>query len=127
MSRGATIYVVDDDDAVRDSIRVLLECEGYTVVAFASCAEFLGHARPAGRSCIVLDVDMSGMSWLELLGRIRRDKMIIPAIVMTGRPNPAITGAVDRTGAALLEKPFRGDELVSSIERVLRATERGVC
>lgn len=127
MSRGAIIYVVDDDDAVRDSIRVALECEGFTVVEFALGADFLRHARSDGRSCLVLDVHMPGMSGLELLDRIRRDKMILPAIVMTGRPDPAIARAVDRVGAALLEKPFRANELVDTIERVLGTAERKVC
>jgi FixJ family two-component response regulator len=127
VSHAATIYVVDDDDAVRDSIRVLLECEGFAVVEFASCADFLRYARPDGRSCIVLDVHMPGMGGLELLDRIRRDKMIMPVIAMTGRPDPAIARAVNRVGAALLEKPFRGDELVRSIERIFRAAEHENC
>lgn len=120
MRRDTTIYVVDDDDAVRDSIRVLLECEGFTVVVFASGADYLRQARPDGRSCVVFDMHMPGMSGLELLDHIRRDKMTMPAIIMTGRPDSAIGRAVDRAGAALLEKPFRGSELVDSIETALR-------
>ena len=120
MAREATIYVVEDDDVVRDSIRALLESDGFTVVDFASCADFLRHARPDGRSCIVLDVHMPGMSGLELLDRLRRENMSILAIVIAGKPDPAIRRAVDRAGARLLVKPFTGSELVGAIEEVLR-------
>ena len=118
--RETTIYVVDDDDGVRDSIRILLECEGFDVVTFASCADFLHHARPDGSCCLVLDVHIPGMSGLQLLEAIRREGTIIPVVVITGRLHPAIQRSVDRAGVRLLEKPFAAGELMSAIEEALR-------
>jgi two-component system response regulator FixJ len=110
---------VDDDDAVRDSIRMLLECEGFTVRTYASGAAFLREARPDRNSCVVIDVAMPGMSGLELLDQLRWYGITIPAIVMTGALDARIRSAVDRARAILLEKPFQVGELVGCIERAL--------
>jgi FixJ family two-component response regulator len=122
LTRAATIYVVDDDDAIRDSLRMLLEAEGFTVVDFATGAEFLRIARPDGHCCIVLDVNMPGMSGLELLDRIHGGNTLIPVVLMTGRPGPATAKAAARAGAVLLEKPFKGRELLDAIEENLRGS-----
>lgn len=124
MARKAVIYVIDDDDGVRDSIRILLECEGFAVVDFASCADLLRHGYPHECDCILLDVDAPGTSGLELLDQLRRDKIIIPVIVMTGARDAPIWLAAERGGAALLEKPFRQGELLGSIERGLQGQLR---
>jgi FixJ family two-component response regulator len=121
LTRPATIYVIDDDDAVRDSLRMLLEAEGFTVVDFACGAEFLRLARPDGHCCIVLDVNMPGMSGLELLDRIRGNTLI-PVVLMTGGPGPATAKAAARAGAVLLEKPFQQRELLDAIEENLRGS-----
>jgi two-component system, LuxR family, response regulator FixJ len=116
----ATIYIVDDDDAVRDALLTLLVCEGFSVVAFASAADFLRHVDLDGPACLVVDVHMPGMTGIELLERLRSDKVDIPAIVMTGAPNPVTERATVRAGASLLTKPFRPEELVDAIGRALR-------
>ena len=120
MPNDVTIYVVDDDDAVRDAIRVLLECEGFHIVALALCEDFLRHSHREGRNCLVLDVHMPGMGGLELLDRMRRDNVTMPTVLMTGRPDAAILSAAERAGVALLQKPFAGDELLGSINQTLR-------
>jgi FixJ family two-component response regulator len=115
-----TAYVVDDDDAVRDSIRMLLESQGFTVCTYASGWSFLREARANRNSCLVVDVNMPGMNGLELLDQLRRDGIMVPAIVVTGRFDTGILATVDRAGAAvLLAKPFRVGELVGCIERAL--------
>ncbi|HUH85606.1 MAG TPA: response regulator [Stellaceae bacterium] len=114
------IYVVDDDDDVREALRRLLEWEGFDVSAFASCADVLRHGLSDDPACLVLDVHMPGMTGLELLERIRRDRRTMPAVLMTGRPDAAILRAAARAGVALLRKPFAADELVNSIEEALR-------
>jgi FixJ family two-component response regulator len=120
LTSDATIYVIDDDDSVRDAIRVLLECEGFHVIAFASCTDFLRLARPDRASCLVLDVHLPGMGGLELLDRIQRDKLTLPTVLMTARPDPATLGAADRAGVALLQKPFAADELIGLINEAMR-------
>lgn len=120
MARQATIYVIDDDHAVRDSLRMLLEVEGFAVVDFASGAEFLRAARADGPACLLLDVNMPGMSGIELLERVRGDNPLMPVVLMTGRPSRATARAAERAGAALLEKPFRARELLDVIEQNLR-------
>jgi two-component system, LuxR family, response regulator FixJ len=117
----ATIYVIDDDDAVRDSLRMLLEAEGYTVVDFASGAQFLRVERTDGHSCLLLDMHMPGMSGVELLERVRGNHPLMPMVVMTGRPGPATARAAASAGAPVLEKPFMGRELLDAIERSLSA------
>ena len=114
-----TAYVVDDDDAVRDSIRMLLESQGFTVCTYASGWSFLREARANRNSCLVVDVNMPGMNGLELLDQLRRDGIMVPAIVVTGRFDTRIQATVDRAGAVLLAKPFRVGELVGCIERAL--------
>ena len=118
--RDVTIYVVDDDEGIRDSLQVLLECEGFSVIVFASAAELLGYARPDGRCCILLDVHLPGISGLQLLDGIRSESPTIPVIVMTGRSDPAVVRHINRAGVTLLEKPFAAIELMRSIEEAVR-------
>lgn len=120
MTRQPTIYVIDDDAAVRDSLRMLLEAEGFLVVEFASGAEFLRTGRLDGSSCLLLDMHMPGLSGVELLERVRGDHPLTPVVVMTARPGAAIAKAAASAGAPLLEKPFRGRELLDAIASSLR-------
>lgn len=121
-----TIYLVDDDDTVREAIRTLLDCAGFSVADFASGADFLRYARPGAGDCLVLDVHMPGMSGLELLDQMQRDGAVITTILMTGRPEPAIERAARRAGASLLAKPFRSGELLRAIEQCLGAAAEPV-
>jgi two-component system, LuxR family, response regulator FixJ len=120
LTQQPTIYVIDDDAAVRDSLRMLLEAEGFLVVEFASGAEFLRAGRLDGSSCLLLDMHMPGLSGVELLERVRGDHPRTPVVVMTGRPGAAIAKAAASAGAPLLEKPFRGRELLDAIAGSLR-------
>lgn len=119
MAQKPTAYIVDDDHAVRDSIRTLLECEGFTAHTYASSGAFLQEAHPDKNSCLVVNVHMSGMSGLELLDQLQSAAVKLATIVMTAKPDATIRSAVHRAGAMLLEKPFRADELVSCIKRAL--------
>ena len=115
-----TTYIIHDDDAVRDAIRLLLECFGFVVSDYASCRAFLREVRPEANSCVLVDLDMPEMTGLQLLDQLRREGIDTPAIVTTKRAgDPRIRAAVDRAGAMLLEKPFQPGELVRCIKEVL--------
>jgi len=117
-----TVYVIDDDDAVRDSIRLLLECAGFRAEEFATSAEFLQRAAPQeGHSCIVTDMHMPGVSGLALIETIRRRDALIPIIAMTGRPDASLRDALREAGITLLVKPFPPDDLIGAVAKALRS------
>jgi FixJ family two-component response regulator len=113
------VCVVDDDAAVRDSMRVLLESHGLTVRDYASARAFLddGETRRSA-ACLLLDLHMPDMNGLELLETLRRMKVDTAAIVITGRSDTALKARAHRAGAlGLLDKPVDEDELLQSIDR----------
>lgn len=116
----ATIYIVDDDDAVRDSMRALLESHGLTVRDYASAHRFLDDEEPHERNgaprCLLLDLHMPGMGGAELLDRLKEKSSPIPVIVLTGRADVPLRDRVIRAGARiLLEKPVDHDDLMREI------------
>ena len=104
--RKVAVYIAAGDDAVRDSLRLLLECEGFVAFPFASGTDFLRHRRAEGPCCAVLDMELPDMSALALLERIGDDASVLVRIVMTVRRDAAIRRDGHRTGVVLLEKPF---------------------
>ena len=117
----ATIYVVEDDGAVRDSLRLLLESEGFNVVASASAEAFLSETQPDRAGCLLLDCHLPGMSGHELLEVLSRGKMEVAVVAMSGDPDPALRRAAERHGAPLLVKPVPAEDLLRAIEDALRA------
>ena len=114
------IFIIDDDDGVRDSLRLLLECEGFEVREFASCREFLNTGRSDDGDCLILDVQMPGLSGIELLERMRRRGNMLPIILITGRPDVRIWKRARAAGAlAVLEKPYRATEILDLVRRAL--------
>lgn len=112
------VYVIDDDDAVRDSICMLLESYGIAAHPYASGEIFLADL-PPDHGCLLVDVDMPGIDGLDLLDRLRGREMAIPAIVMTGALTSRMRLASDRAEALLLQKPFRSSELIACVEKAL--------
>jgi FixJ family two-component response regulator len=123
----STVYVVDDDEAVRRGLTFLLRTASHTVENFASASAFLDHYDPARRGCVLLDIRMPHMTGLELQQELNARAWSIPAIFMTGHATVPIAIAAMKAGAFdFIEKPLRDDALLESVERALRwdATHR---
>ena len=115
-SRAVT--VVDDDEAMRDSLRWLLESAGYKVASFPSAERFLAGYRPGQASCLVLDVRMPGLTGLELQQELNRRGAPLPIIFITGHGDvPMAVDALKNGAFHFLEKPFPGEKLLSLIEQ----------
>jgi two-component system, LuxR family, response regulator FixJ len=114
-----TIYVVVDDDAVRDSICVLLRVVRFRVCPFASSNAFLRSDRPVAKSCLIIDDDMPDVGGFELLERLRSEGMRIPAIVMTQSRSATMQAASERLDAILLEKASAPDKLIGTLGKAI--------
>lgn len=125
-SAKATIYVVDDDEAVRDGLAALLSIHGFAVLAYESAEALiaaLGADAPAARACVLADVRMPGMSGLDLQREARQRWPNLPVVMITGHGDIPMAVAALKAGAAdFLEKPFDSDVLLASIAQALGAT-----
>ena len=120
MTRTATVYVVDDDDAVRSSLRLLLKSVGLPTVAHASAQEFLATWDGEQPGCLVLDVRMPGMSGIELQSELNQRGAIIPVIFISGHGDiPMAVEAIQHGAFDFLQKPFRDQELIDRVQRAL--------
>ncbi len=127
MGPDATVHVIDDDDAARDSLLFLLETEGITATGHPSADEFLAHVDSAAvRGCIVTDVRMPGMTGIELLQALRERGATVPVVVITGHGDIALAVEAMKAGAHdFLEKPYRDDALINAVRTALVETRRG--
>jgi len=115
-----TIFVVDDDEGVRNSIRFLLKSVGLATKTLASASEFLETYKPRQPGCLVLDVRMPGMSGLELQQQLNLRGAIIPVIFITGHGDiPMAVEAMQHGAFDFLQKPFRDQDLIDRIQRAL--------
>lgn len=115
-----TIFVIDDDEAVRDSLRWLLEANGYCVQCFSSAEQFLHAYEPSRIGCLILDVRMPGMSGLELQEKLVAEKATLPIIFVTGHGDVPMAVSTMKKGAMdFIEKPFDEAELRRLVERML--------
>lgn len=124
----ATVYIVDDDPAVRDAIRCLVESVGLQAETFSSATDFLKTYRPHIAGCLILDVRMAGMSGLDLQEELARRGSRLPIIIISGHGDiPMAVQAVKRGALDFLEKPFRNQILLDRINEALKldALRRG--
>ena len=111
-----TIYLVDDDDAVRESLAASLTSVGFSVQAFSTPDELLLRPPSDRRGCIVTDHDLAGMTGLDLATELARRDVRLPIILMSGRPTSEIDRRARHLGVrAVLQKPFTRDQLVAAI------------
>jgi two-component system response regulator FixJ len=114
------VFVVDDDEAVCESLRMLIGDIGLEVRTFTSAKQFLEQYDPSHPGCLVLDVRLSGMSGLELQSRLTEMAIRIPTIIITGHADVPMAVEAMKAGAIdFIEKPFRDQVLLDSIQKAV--------
>lgn len=120
-----TVFIVDDDAAVRDSLSLLLGLRGYRTVVFASAEDFLSTWKPEWAGCVLVDIRMPGMSGLELQAKLADAGCGLPVIVITAHGDAASARAALKGDAVdFLEKPIDDDQLMAAVAAGLERLER---
>ncbi len=120
MTNAPTVFIVDDDEGIREALRMLLETVGLRCEVFGSAAAFLDAYRPTDPGCLVLDIRMPGMSGLELQGELERKHSSLPIVFITGHADvPMAVEAMRRGALDFIRKPFREQELLDRINEAL--------
>jgi len=120
-----TIHIVDDDDAVRESLRALLAAAGFATAGYASGRAFLAAFQPAWRGCALLDVRLPDVGGLEIQTELARRGATLPIIIVTGHADVPMAVKALKAGAAdFIQKPVDEDVLIASIERALAGAAR---
>lgn len=126
MSKG-NVYVIDDDEAMRDSLHFLLDSCGYQVKLFDTATSFLEALPKLKFGCVVSDVRMPGIDGIELLKRMKAANSMFPILIMTGHGDVPLAVEAMKLGAVdFLEKPFEDDRLTAMIETAIRQVEPAV-
>ncbi len=129
MTGSSTVFIVDDDQEVRDALQLLMESVGLNVEAFESAQSYLDQFDPERPGCLVLDVRMPGMSGLDLQARLTAERLHPPVIVITGHGDvPMAVRAVQAGAVDFIEKPFNDQALLDGVHRAIEqdAEQRGV-
>ena len=123
--KKGTVYVVDDDEAVRDSLQWLLEGKDYRVRCFESAEAFLARYDPREVACLIADIRMNGMTGLELQDKLLERKSPLPIVFITGHGDvPMAVDTMKKGALDFIQKPFKEDDLLNVVERMLdRARE----
>ena len=117
---SSTVFVVDDDVSVRESLEALIETSGWKAEVFSSATEFLQSPRASGPCCLVLDIGLPDLNGLDLQAQIAGDRIEMPIIFITGNGDVPTTVRAMKAGAAeFLTKPFGEDTLVAAIDAAL--------
>ena len=120
-----TVFVVDDDGAICQSLCLLIQDIGLDVRTFNGARPFLDHYDPSQPGCLVLDVRMSGMSGIELQARLNELSIDIPTIIITGHGDIPMAVETMKAGAVdFIEKPFRDQVLLDSVQRAVEMDRR---
>ena len=120
-----TLFIVDDDEAVRDSLQTLLEAAGHRVRSFASGSEFLTAMPFSEDGCLIIDVRMPGIGGLDVQERLRVEGIALPVIVITGHGDVPLAVRAMKAGAVdFVEKPFAEEAILAAVERALEIGRR---
>jgi two-component system response regulator FixJ len=120
MSQEPTVFIVDDDQEVREAIQLLMESVGLEVETFPSAQEYLDNFDKSRRGCLILDVRMAGMSGLELQARLQAEDSHPPIVIITGHGDvPMAVRAIQAGAIDFIEKPFNDQSLLDSVHRAL--------
>jgi two-component system response regulator FixJ len=126
MPPRGNVYVIDDDDAMRDSLDFLLGSADFQVTLFESAHQFLNTLSSANFGCVVSDIRMPGINGIELLKRLKASRSALPVVIMTGHGDVPLAVEAMKLGAAdFLEKPFEDDRLIGMIDAALKQAESG--
>src|SRR3981189_501113 len=118
------VYVIDDDEAMRDSLDFLLGSADFTVTLFESAHHFLDTLSSIDFGCVVSDVRMPGIDGIELLKRLKASPGMFPVVIMTGHGDIPLAVEAMKLGAVdFLEKPFEDDRLIGMIDAAIRQAE----
>lgn len=125
MNAKATVFVVDDDPAVRDSLTLLLEEEDLCVASFASAEAFLADCRPPPRSCAIVDIRMPGMDGMQMQAELSGRGVLLPVIFLTGHGDIPLSVRAVKAGAVdFLTKPVTAKALLESVHAALLESAR---
>ena len=120
-----TVFIIDDDQAVRDSLADLMDSVGIKVQTFANANDFLASYSTDCLGCLVLDIRMPGMSGLELQQELNRREALLPVILITGHGDIPMAVQAMRQGALdFLQKPFRDQELLDRVNHALKSCNK---
>ena len=124
MTTKGHVYVIDDDEAMRDSLNFLLESAGFGVTLFDNAQSFLDSLPALAFGCVVSDIRMPGLDGIELLKRMKAQSSPFPILIMTGHGDVPLAVEAMKFGAVnFLEKPFEDDRLTAMIESAIRQAE----
>jgi two-component system response regulator FixJ len=126
MAHRGEVYVIDDDEAMRDSLDFLLGAADFHVTLFESAQHFLDALPDASFGCVVSDVRMPGIDGIEMLKRLKASRSTFPVVIMTGHGDVSLAVEAMKLGAVdFLEKPFEDDRLISMIDIALKQAKSG--
>jgi FixJ family two-component response regulator len=116
------VSIIDDDASVRGAIVALVRSAGYEARGFASAVEFLASGAAERSACIITDIQMPGMSGIELKEHLEASRLPVPVIMITARHDPGLEEAANASGAVcFLRKPFDANVLIACLEDALKA------
>ncbi|OOZ36366.1 response regulator transcription factor [Solemya velesiana gill symbiont] len=128
MSSEVTVFIVDDDQEVRDALQLLMESVGLCVETFGSAQKYLDQFDPKRPGCLVLDIRMPGMSGLDLQARLAAESIHPPIVIITGHGDvPMAVRAVQAGAVDFVQKPFNDQQLLDSVHRAIEqdSVQRG--